>query len=68
MSAPKPFYIMREGAKWPVAPWVRDLSALSRREMFANKLDRFDDYERFRKHLTKVEYTAPLPEAADAQG
>ena len=64
----KPFYLMREGAKWPVAPWVSDLSAMSRREMFANKLDRFDDYERFRRHLTKVEYVTQLKGGDDVQG
>ena len=57
----KPFHIMREGARWPVAPWVRELTVASRKDLFANNLNA--NYSKVRQHLTKVEYTAEVPHA-----
>lgn len=64
MSSSKPFYIMREGARWPVAPWVRSLTLRSRQALFSNNLNRPFP----RRHLTKVSYTATWANEAARDG
>lgn len=55
--------IMRQGSPCYVADWVKDLTKEGRAAIGQNRI--MDPYSpRFRKNLTRVEYTAPLPEGA----